>query len=286
VQLLLLHGCNIPLATLARRLSPQVSRERARQIIEPLLDACGCSAQQFGNDLQEAIRSREQQRCQALLRQWIAEHGRLPHGGDAALANHDPAGRDLDTLQEMASISLQQRLLTYAALELEVPESEWDLHLHVLLVNADVAGQGYWHRLEPLAAFLPRFAELIGQPGLMPLQTSLPGAIRGAVQRHGGQSAVARALGLTYQGQLVGENGGRAYWTETRLHDLLAQTVAQAGLPADAMPDRPKIAAFLRSGVVPEYQDKQANSVYAALSRQSTLSWPQVAERFGRRILR
>ena len=74
-------------------------------------------------------------------------------------------------------------------------------------------------------------------------------------------------------------------WTEARLQDLLAQSAAPAGLPADAMPDRPQLAAFLSSGVVPEYLDKQAITVCAALSRQFRISWQQVAERFGRRII-
>ena len=63
---------------------------------------------------------------------------------------------------------------------------------------------------------------------------------------------------------------------------LLEQIVAHSGLVADAMPSRPQIKAFLASGVVPEYLDKQPNSVFAALSRQSTLSWQLVAERFER----
>jgi len=105
--------------------------------------------------------------------------------------------------------------------------------------------------------------------------------VRGAVQRHGKQSGVAKKVGLHYQGQLTGENG-RTYWTEQRLLDLLAQTVVYSGLASIAMPSRAQITAFLASGVTPEYLDKQPASVFAALSRQSTLSWQQVAERFGR----
>jgi hypothetical protein len=33
--------------------------------------------------------------------------------------------------------------------------------------------------------------------------------------------------------------------------------------------------------VVPEYLNKQPNSVFAALTRQGSLRWAQVAERFG-----
>ena len=58
--------------------------------------------------------------------------------------------------------------------------------------------------------------------------------------------------------------------------------MAQSDLPINAMPSKAQITAFLGSGVVPEYRDKQPSSVFAALCRQSTLSWPQVAARFGR----
>ena len=115
----------------------------------------------------------------------------------------------------------------------------------------------------------------------MPFQEQLPPAVRGAVQRHGGQSAVAHALGLTYRGQLVGEHG-RRFWSDLRLEHLLDQTAAFCGLPARVMPSRRQIRAFLQSGVIPEYMDKQPQSVFSALSIQNTLSWEEVAGRFQR----
>jgi len=95
-------------------------------------------------------------------------------------------------------------------------------------------------------------------------------------------TGVAKKVGLQYQGQLTGEKGGRTYWTEQRLSDLLDKTVVHSGLAADAMPSKQQITVFLASGVVPEYLDKQPNSVFAALRCQYTLSWQLVAERFGR----
>jgi hypothetical protein len=89
-------------------------------------------------------------------------------------------------------------------------------------------------------------------------------------------------MGPVGQGQLTGENGSRTYWTERRLMELLEQTVVHSGLAFDAMPSRPQIKSFLASGVMPDYLDQQPASVFAALSRQSTLGWQQVAERFGR----
>ena len=115
----------------------------------------------------------------------------------------------------------------------------------------------------------------------MPFQEQLPPAVRGAVQRHGGQSAVATALGLAYRGQLVGEHG-RRFWSDLRLERLLDQTAAFFGLPARVMPSRRQIRAFLQSGVIAEYIDKQPQSAIAALTTGSTLSWDEVAARFQR----
>jgi hypothetical protein len=273
------------LEAIGRDQLPPVTREAVRQSFRRLTECCGSSPRQLAQRLQPRLEEQQRQQCLASLDPWLARLGRLPFQGDEPrVAMGCP--KQAQFVEQVCNLSLQQRLVLLRELDLPVTAAEWELHFQQLLGNDPRPGSGYWEAIETLRQFLPRFAELIGRPGLMPLQTSLPAIIKGAVQRHGGQSAVAKALGLTYQGQLVGENGGRTYWTEARLHDLLAQTAAQASLPAGAMPDRPQIAAFMGSGVVPEYLDKQANSVFAALSRQSTLSWQQVAERFGRRIIR
>ena len=141
-------------------------------------------------------------------------------------------------LEQVIHLNLNRRLGLYAALAMEVPEAEWELHLRVIANNEEDAGAGYWHREEALSQFLHRFAEVLGTPGLMPLQTQLPASVKGAVQRHGKQSGVARKVGLHYQGQLTGENGGRTYWTEQRLSDLLEMTATYCALNAGAMPSR------------------------------------------------
>ena len=48
------------------------------------------------------------------------------------------------------------------------------------------------------------------------------------------------------------------------------------------MPSRRQIRAFLQSGVIAEYIDKQPQSAIAALTTGSTLSWDEVAARFQR----
>lgn len=186
-----------------------------------------------------------------------------------------------DLWQQVRQLKLNDRLALHAELDLPVPEAEWDLHFRVLANNEERPGTRYWDTIEPLRQLLPRFAVLFRAPGLMPKQKQLPAAVHSAVQRHGGQSKVARMIGLAYQGQLVGEHG-RTYWTDLRLEQLLEQTVSYWRLSLRAMPSRLQIRAFLLSGLVIEYADKSAETVFAALTRQSTLSWSQVAQRFGR----
>lgn len=280
MQLLLEHAGGGSLRAIGASRQPTISGERVRQKIQRLETRLGFR----GLELAAACRDRrawsDRRRRAAILESWITTHGRLPHQGDDPA--HLPADKGIRALlREVAGLSLSRRLALHAELELPVPQSEWDLHFETLYAGEQRPGAGYWNELEPLKQFLPRFAELIGEPGRMPLQTTLPPAVKGAVQRHGGQSAVARVLGLRYQGQLVGASG-RTYWTEERLALLLEQTVRHAGLGDRAMPTRRQIQSFFLSGLVEEYCDKQVGSVFAALTRQATLSWEQVAERFGR----
>lgn len=262
---------------------PPISHERVRQTFRRLADCAGLDPRELASRLGDRREQRELQRLHQALQPWLLSLGRLPFHTDDPDTHADteafPASMGLE---QVIHLNLNRRLGLYAALAMEVPEAEWALHLRVIANNEEDAGAGYWHREEALSQFLHRFAEVLGAPGLMPLQTQLPASVKGAVQRHGGQSGVAKQVGLQYQGQLTGENGGRTYWTEQRLSDLLDRTVMHSGLAADAMPSKQQITAFLASGEVPEYLDKQPNSVFAALRCQYTLSWPQVAERFGR----
>lgn len=227
------------------------------------------------------LKDQQQQQRDAQLRQWIHELGRIPFWSDEHLIEEPSVRMANALLSEVLGLSLARRLSVYSDLEMDVPDGEWDLHFRVLMNSEQRPGQGYWHTLEPLRQFLPRLAVLLGEPRIMPFQEQLPPAVRGAVTRHGGQSAVAQALGLTYRGQLVGEHG-RTYWTYLRLEQLLDQVVAFLQLPAPSMPSRNQIRVFMQSGVIAEYLDKQPESVISALTSQYTMSWEEVAVRFHR----
>jgi hypothetical protein len=242
----------------------------------------GCAPRQLQAEWTLNNEHRQHNALQAAALAWIRSSGRLPfHGAEQDhLEGCTPASAALLT-DRLNGMTLPDRLAFHHQLGLLVPDAEWDLHA-LLIAAAEPVGTGYWIDPEPLRQFLHRDAARLGRPGRMPMQKQLPDSVKGAVQRHGGQSAVARAMGLAYQGQLVGENGGRTYWTEARLRALLAETESFHGLPAGAMPSRLQIRDFLQTGPIEAYRDKRPESVYAALNRQSTLSWAQVAERFGR----
>ncbi len=261
---------------------PPVSREAVRSSLSPLAACLGCSPRQIARTVAARREGREQQLLMQALQLSLERLGRFPFHSDGAIERL--LGCDVSTarrLEPVARLNLNRRLALHADWSLPVPEAEWELHLRVIANNEEDAGPGYWHREQALREFLHRYAVLLGAPGLMPLQEQLPSAVRGAVQRHGRQSGVAARVGLRYQGQLTGESG-RTYWTEQRLTQLLEQTATHSGLAAGVMPSRVQISAFLASGVVLEYLDKQPTTVFAALSRQGALRWPQVAERFGR----
>ena len=50
-----------------------------------------------------------------------------------------------------------------------------------------------------LKQYLLRHAKKLGEPDLMPFQTSLDLRVKGIVQNFGGQSKVASLIGLKYQ---------------------------------------------------------------------------------------
>jgi hypothetical protein len=280
MNLLLQHLSGCSLTALGEAMQPSVSRDRVRHQIQVLERLLGLQLASLRTSCQNHLARQEAERKVAILRRWIAASGRLPfHTDDEERPLGDAETSDL--WQQVRQLKLNDRLALHAELDLPVPEAEWDLHFRVLANNEERPGTGYWDTIEPLRQLLPRFAVLFRAPGLMPKQKQLPAAVHSAVQRHGGQSKVARMIGLAYQGQLVGEHG-RTYWTDLRLEQLLEQTVSYCRLPLRAMPSRLQIRAFLLSGLVIEYADKSAETVFAALTRQSTLSWSQVAQRFGR----
>ena len=132
-----------------------------------------------------------------------------------------------------------------------------------------------------LKEYLLRHAKKLGEPHLMPMQTSL-GRERVIVQNFGGQSKVASLIGLKYQGQLVNPEGGRTYWTDEKLNILINDINKFFIQDKSIMPEKTQIMRFFKCTSIPEYKDKKAYSAIAALTKMEQLTWEEVAKRFGR----
>lgn len=89
--------------------------------------------------------------------------------------------------------------------------------------------------LEKMIYEVKAFAVEIGKPEFMPMQMEFRGhgrgALNAAIKKFGGQSKVAALAGLIYQGQLVGEDGSRTYWTEERIGKFLHEVAEKEGHP-------------------------------------------------------
>ena len=114
-----------------------------------------------------------------------------------------------------------ERIRLYEEYDLAPSEAEFDYHYEYFLDNEE-AGPSYCNNFDFLKEYILRHAKALGEPDLMPKQTSFSrGSIKGVVGKFGGQSAVAKKIGLKYQGQLVNEGGGRRFWTNQRLIELI-----------------------------------------------------------------
>jgi len=96
-------------------------------------------------------------------------------------------------------------------------------------------------------------AKQLGKPDLMPMQKELVELerqdLRGAIGRFGGQSQVAKLAGLIYQGQAVGEDGGRTYWTDEKIRAFLYDVAEKEGHPG-CMPTQAECAKYHPKGTV------------------------------------
>ena len=138
---------------------------------------------------------------------------------------------------------------------MEITGREFDYHYDFICKAKGNVGSGYWLEFGNLEEFLRRHASALGEKSLMPKQTTLPDAVRGVVTRFGGQKKVADRIGLTYQGQLVGEEV-RTFWTENNLNELLEKTCEMQGMAIDLMPSTGQIFEYLQTTTFKKFQNK------------------------------
>ena len=255
-----------------------LSRERIRQIELKISKLTGTSASELtkiSRNLKEEILFKEES---SIFSGIIKKFGRLPHKLDK-LKNENVS----DSINNYLKLNLKERIDIYEKFYFEIPSSEYDFHYEYVSNLNGIVGNGYWLKLENLKEYLFRHANKLGEPDLMPKQTSLPRAVGGVVQRHGGQSKVAALVGLKYQGQLVNPDGGRSYWTDQRLEDLIDDVNKFYIQDLSIMPERTQFVNFFKSTTIKEYQDKKVYSAFAAFTKQEVLSWEEVAIRFRRK---
>ena len=257
-----------------------VSRERIRQIELKISKYIGTSAAELTNicrNLKEKILFKEE--YSAFL-EIIKKFGRIPHKLDKFSEKNN-----WDYIDNFLKLNLKERIDIYEKFKFEIPASEYDFHYEYITYLNGIAGNGYWLKLENLKEFLFRHANKLGEPDLMPKQTSLPRAVGGVVTRYGGQSKVASLIGLKYQGQLVNPDGGRVYWTDERLEELIEDVNKFLIQDLSIMPEKSEIVDFFKQTTITKYHDKKVYSAFAAFTKQEVLSWEEVAKRFKRKLL-
>ena len=184
--------------------------------------------------------------------------------------------------KEIISLNPMERLDLLKEFNIVATEEEFNYH-YEYLKNNDSAGVGYWQNLDHLKEYIFRHANFLGEPELMPKQTSFyRRSVSAEIQRLGGQSKVAEILGLKYQGQLVNDEKGRAFWTEKKLLVLIKEVNVFYNQDQNKLPQQVQIKNFLKQSKKDIYLNKKPESIIAAFCKSGNLDWSQVAERFNK----
>ena len=255
----------------------RVSRERIRQIESVATRLIGIKSAEIlkiTNQIEENLVFKKEK---LLCEEYIEKFGRLPYL-DVELGNEVN-----QVLKKCLESNLKERLEIYEKYNFDIPLAEFDFHYEFITKSRKAVGNGYWLDLKNLEKFLYRHASKLGEPMLMPMQKSLPDAVRGVVTRFGGQSKVASLIGLKYQGQLVNPEGGRKYWTYEKLNILIDDINKFYIQDLYLMPNKTQITNFFKATIINEYKDKKIGSVMAALTKFEQLTWQEVAQRFDRK---
>ena len=271
------RACNFSLQAIGDSLNPSLTRERVRQILRRTSVITGSSADDLAQQAKASVEEQGKAQRSKIFQAWVERFGRLPSEDDLCPSNADPS-----LWQSTIECNPLERLNLYNEHQLPVPLNEWDVHYQWICKSDHPVGNGYWHEFEHLRHFLLRHAEALGDKEAMPKQTSLPRRVGGVVQNFGGQSDVAKRIGLRYQGQLVGTGGGRTYWTEERLIQLIEDVNRFHKQSSNLLPSRPQIYEFFREQQQGEYSNKKPGAPIAGMTQQGQLQWPEVAERFGK----
>ena len=277
----LLRCSGATLAAIGDELEPPVSRERARQMEAKVVKVIGIKSielAELSTEIQERDRLKDEKDT---IQGWLSQLDRLPIPSDPKQVGT----KQSNLWEEISRTDLKDRCNRLISTGFEVPPKEYDYHYDFIVQKSGSVGSGYWQDFESLKQFILRHANALGEPELMPKITSFPDSVRRVVASYGGQSKVAKLIGLKYQGQLVGSDGGRRYWTEDRLNQLLIDTNNHHDRAIDVMPSYGEVLEFFSATEISEYQDKKPHSAIAALTKMGTLHWSEVAQLFNKRFV-
>ena len=272
--------CGITYQAIGEALDPPVTRESVRLLINKIVKIVGVGPDSIAERLQSDVSDQLRAHQLSHVHSWLERYGRLPFNGDQPLESNDK-----EYWSSVLKLNPKQRLETYQGFFIPLPDLEWDVHYQWICNSTSSMGSGYWKDFECLKQFLLRHAVALGHPDAMPKQTSLSRRVGRVVQDFGGQSKVARRLGLRYQGQLVGEDGGRTYWTDEKLHKLLDDVNQFHNQELVLMPSYAQIYDFFDAQVDEPYVGKNPGSPIAGMTRQGRLHWSEVASRFGKQYV-
>ncbi len=275
--LLQIHG--ITLSEIGKKFD--LSRERVRQLCARIVKDFGLEfrdIKDFTKDVKRGITFIEEKNEIIKL---IKRFGRLPINSDICDANLNKN----QIFQNVQKIFLSERIDLYNKFDLSIPAIEFDYHFEYLREN-DYPGPRYWSNFDLLKEYIFRHAKDIGEPELMPKQTSfIRRGASGAITRFGGQSAVAKKLGLKYQGQLVNESGGRVFWTEERINRLLHEVNILFDQDPEVMPGYSQVVDFFDLTDIEIFKGKKPQSAMARMTSMGNLTWAETAEKYGKKIL-
>ena len=269
------------LASIADEQEPPVSRERIRQMETKVSKVVGIKPTDLLEQAKQHVEEQESKVEKQVLEGWLARLDRLPTQADQKEEHIEQS----QLWDQVCKMDLKNRSALLSKHQLPIAGKEYDYHYQYVVQQIGAVGTGYWREFENLKQFVLRHAIALGEPELMPKQTSFPRAVGGIVTSYGGQGKVAKRIGLKYQGQLVGSDGGRRYWTDDRLIQLLADINNHYQIDIDVMPSYGEVLEFFAATEIGEYQDKKPHSAVAAFTKMGTLHWSEVAQRFDKRFI-
>ena len=265
-----------------------VTRESIRKKENKLLKNIGLSSKEFNDGYSKMLALDKDKNTKELLIKSIDKYNRLPilkdKESDLLVMSED--------FQDILKLSLEERLEVYEKFNYLPTKEEYDYHFKAILNKWINFGNNYWEDINNVKNFFHRFASFLDpeKPKLMPKQTQLPSHLRSVIKKHGTHGAVAEKIGLIYQGKIFSDSGGRKFWNDEKLMQVLEDVNLFNKQDSEIMPSQSQVNNFFKQTEKVKYKDKNGNnlkpeSVIAALGEHGKLSWAEVSEKFNKKCL-